>query len=130
MKKTTNGSKLNTIESTTHGNKFKILALEKRNKELDANKKLRKYQFSHLVQMLILDYLELGKGIDNYGKKADIYAPIIGRDWETTRQYFSKLYDAKNQKNLEIILDYFKKGGFTKQVQLVKKDINRLYKRE
>jgi hypothetical protein len=115
------------MESNTHGDKLRIMDLEKRIKELEANKKLRKYQFSHLVQILILDYLEIGKEFDS-SKRADIYAPIIARDWETTRQYFSKIYEAKNKRNLEIILDYFEKIGFSRQVEMVKKDIDKLKK--
>lgn len=85
-------------------------------------------ELTHVQQMLILDYLEIGKNITNNSKKADIYAPLIRRDWETTRQYFSRLYGEKTSKNLKIILNYFEKGGFSKQVELVKKDIDRLNK--
>jgi len=114
------------MQSITSGSNLRILALEKQIEELKEAKKEKKNQFSHTVQMLILDYLEIGKHIQNNNIKADIYAPLIGRDWETTRQYFSKLNSEKNSKNLQIILDYFEKGGFPDQVELVKKDIDRI----
>jgi hypothetical protein len=91
-------------------------------------KPVEKDQFLHIVQMLILDYLGVGKRIENNSQKAEIYAALIRRDSETTRQYFSKLNDrelAKTAKNLNIILDFFKKAGLPDQIELVKKDIER-----
>jgi hypothetical protein len=87
-------------------------------------------ELTHIQQMLILDYLDIGKHIKNDTKKADIYAPLIRRDWETTRQYFYELEYGKNMKNLDTILEYFEKGGFSNQVELVKKDIDRAKKRK
>jgi hypothetical protein len=80
--------------------------------------------------MLILDYLGIGQDIQNIHKKADLYAPLIRRDWETTRQYFSELEYGKNMKNLDIVLEYFEKGGFSNQVKLVKEDIDRIKKKK
>jgi hypothetical protein len=113
------------MESTTHSGKMKILALEKRIKELEELKKEKEDQFSHIVQMLILDYLGLGIHIDNNSKKAEIYAPLIRRNVETTRQYFSKLNSEKTPQNLTIILNYFKKTGLSEKMELVQKDLDR-----
>jgi hypothetical protein len=112
--------------SLTHGSNLRILALEKENEELRKHKKEKNDKYSHVVQMLILEYLGIAKGIQSNNKKADIYAPIIGRDWETTRQYFTRLNFQKNQKNLEILLDYFEKGGLPEQVELVKTDLGKI----
>lgn len=118
------------MRSITQGSSSRILALEKEIEKLIGQKKEKKEKYSHVVQMLILDYLGIAKGIQNNNKKADIYAPIIGRDIETTRQYFSELEYGKNIKNLSIILEYFEKAGFSDQVELVKNDIDRIKKRK
>lgn len=93
------------------------------------SKALKEGKYSHFVQMLILDYLGIAKGRKNT-EKAKIYAPLIRRDIKTTTQYFSDLYANKNEKNLEIIIDFFEKAGFPDLVQVVKDDINRLKKRK
>ena len=116
--------------STTHGNNLRILELEKQLEELKEAKKEKKDQFPHIVQMLILDYLGVGKHIESNYKKAEIYAPLIRRDLETTRQYFSKLNSEKTLKNLSLILGYFEKGGFPDQVKQVNNDIDRIKKRK
>jgi len=113
------------MQSKTHGSNLRILALEKQIEELEEAKKGKKCQFSHIVQMLILDYLGLGENIKNETIKAEIYAPLIGRNIETTRQYFSKLNMERTSKNLEIILNYFKKAGLSEKAKLVQKDIDK-----
>jgi hypothetical protein len=118
------------MQSITHGSQLRDLDFEKRIKELEEHKTGKKVQYSHMVQMLILDYLGIGKDIEDNFEKAEIYAPLIRRDLETTRQYFSKLNTGKNAKNLSIILEYFKKIGFSRQVQLVKKDIDNIKKKK
>ncbi len=118
------------MRSITQGSNLRILALEKEIEKLTGQKKEKKEKYSHVVQMLILEYLGIAKGIENNNKKADIYAPIIGRDIETTRQYFSELEYGKNIKNLSIIFEYFEKTGFSDQVELVKNDIDRIKKRK
>ncbi|MCJ7448968.1 MAG: hypothetical protein MUO72_14885 [Bacteroidales bacterium] len=118
------------MQSITHGSKLRILTLEKRIEELEGHKREKKEQLSHVVQMLILDYLGIGKHARSNIKRAEIYAPIIGRDLETTRQYISELYYWKNIKNLSIILKYFEKAGFSDQVELVKSDIDRIKKKK
>lgn len=87
-------------------------------------------KISHIVQMLILDYLGFGKNIESNNKKAEVYSPLIRRDVETTRQNFSKLNGEKNVKNLNIVLKYFIKAGCSDQVKLVEKDIDRINKRK
>jgi hypothetical protein len=114
------------MRSITSGIQQRVFDLEKEIEELKEHKKEKKDQYSHIVQMLILDYLGVGKHIENNYQKAEIYAQIIRRDLETTRQYLSKLNGEKNDKNLKTILDFFDRGGFSVQVELVKKDIDRL----
>jgi hypothetical protein len=87
-------------------------------------------ELTHIQQMLILDYLDVGKQIKNDTKKAEIYAQLIRRDAETTRQYFSELGYWKNIKNLSTILEYFKKAGFAKQIKLVEEELDRVMKRK
>jgi len=82
-------------------------------------------ELTHIQQMLILDYLDIGKDIQNNNKKADIYASLIRRDWETTRQYFSKLNSERTPQNLNIILEYFKKAGLSEKMKLVQKELDR-----
>ena len=118
------------MEATTHGSNLRILALEKQIEELQETKKTKNDRYSHIVQMLILDYLGIGKNVKSIVKKAEIYAPIIRRDFETTRQYFSELEYGKNIKNLSIVLEYFEKAGLSDQVELVKNDVDRIKKRK
>jgi hypothetical protein len=89
-------------------------------------KPVEKVEYSHIVQMLILDYLGIGKGIKSDTEKAKLYAPLLRRDIKSTRVYFSELYEGKNIKNLNIILEFFEKAGFPDQVYLVKKEIDRI----
>jgi|WetSurMetagenome_2_1015567.scaffolds.fasta_scaffold00174_11 hypothetical protein len=112
--------------SITHGQNLRVLALEKELEKLKKQKKEKKEKYSHFVQMLIMEYLGIAKDIQNNYKRADIYAPIIGRDWETTRQYFSKLEGEKTEKNLKIVLEYFKKVGFKEQEEKVQKDLDKI----
>lgn len=83
-----------------------------------------KKNYSHAVQILILDYLGFNKNLVNT-KKAKLYAPIINRDIETTRQLFSEINNHKTLNNLNLILSYFTELGFSEQIQMVKKDIVR-----
>jgi hypothetical protein len=87
-----------------------------------------KKTYTHAVQILILDYLDFYKSLDN-AKKAKLYSPVINRDAETTRQMFSNLNDYKTTKNLDLILSYFTELGFKEQIQMVNKDIDRLKKK-
>lgn len=84
-----------------------------------------KRSYSHAVQILILHYLGFQKELINK-KKAKLYAPIINRDIETTRQMLSDLKELKTSKNLNLVLSYFTELDFSEQIQLVKKDIDRL----
>lgn len=94
------------------------------------NQNIKEGKFSHYVQMLILDYLGVGKNLRTNVEKAEIYAPLIRRDIKTTAQYFSSLNCQKNEKNLKIIYDFFKKAGFPDLAQSVQNDINRYIKRK
>ena len=87
------------------------------------NKPVAKNQFTHIQQMLILEYLEIAIHIkDNAAKKAEIYAPIMRRDIETTRQLFSQIRTEKTKKNMSVIYDFFMKNGYPNQAQKVKID--------
>lgn len=93
------------------------------------NKPVAKDKFTHIQQIWILEYLGIGKDIKTNTKKAEIYAPILRRDEETTRQLFSKINSEKNAENLNEIFNYFDKNGFTEQSQSVKKDIDKIKKK-
>lgn len=95
------------------------------------NQIIKEGKYSHHVQMLILDYLGIGKGKRNIDR-AKIYAPLIRRDVKTTTQYFTDLYgsDSKNEKNLNLILDFFERAGNSDIAERVKYDIISLKKRK
>jgi hypothetical protein len=112
------------MRSTTHGANSRIEALEKELDELLEAKKVKKDKFSQIVQMLILDYLGIAKNIEDNTKRAEIFAPLIRRDVETTRQYFSKLNNERTPQNLKIVLDYFEKAGLTDKMKLVQKELD------
>jgi hypothetical protein len=78
---------------------------------------------------LILDYLGYNKDLVNT-KKAKLFAPILNRDIETTRQMLSDFKELKTNKNLELILSLFTEIGLDEQIQLVEKDIDRLNKKK
>ena len=63
-----------------------------------------KEKYSHITQMLILEYLEICDPKLSNKQKANIYSPIIRRDKEKTRQLLSRINEGKNLKNLKIIL--------------------------
>jgi hypothetical protein len=94
-----------------------------------ANQLKKKEKLSHAVQILILEYLDFGKNIDKNTIKAEIYALLIQRDIETTRQFLSGINESKTIKNLEIIAEYFNKAGYPDIVKVVEKDINRIKKK-
>jgi hypothetical protein len=112
------------MRSTTHGANLRIEALEKELDELLEAKKVKKEKFSQIVQMLILDYLGIAKKIEDNTKRAEIFAPLIRRDVETTRQYFSKLNNERTSQNLKIVLDFFEKAGLTDKMKLVQKELD------
>lgn len=87
-------------------------------------------ELTHIQQMLILDYLGFGENMTSNYLKADLFAPLIRRDSKTTRQYFSKLNQEKNNRNLNIILEYFENAGLLDRVQLIKKDIDKINKKK
>jgi hypothetical protein len=105
----------------------RIAAFEELSKNSGKQKKEEK--FSHAVQILILDYLGIGKNINKSTLKAEIYAPLIRRDIETTRQLLSGINEYKNIKNLEIIVEYFTKAGYSDLIELIEKDIHRIKKK-
>jgi hypothetical protein len=92
-------------------------------------KPVEKKIYSHAVQLLILDYLGYNKDLVNT-KKAKLFAPILNRDIETTRQMLSDFKELKTNKNLELILSLFTEIGLDEQIQLVEKDIDRLNKKK
>jgi len=100
-------------------------------REINRQEKINKEEkYSHFVQMLILDYLGIGKGLKTNIERAKIYAPLIRRDLKTTIQYFSELYANKNEKNLLIIIDFFNKAGFPDLAQKAQDDLDKVKKRK
>lgn len=79
-------------------------------------------RFTHDQQMFILDYLQVNNNLDNV-KRGLLYARILNRDPETTRQRFSSLEKNKTVKNLSPILSLFTELGLVDQVQMVEKDL-------
>jgi hypothetical protein len=98
--------------------------------QISGNQKtVKEGKYSHGIQLLILDYLSIGKQLNTNVEKAKLYAPFIRRDLKTTEQYLTRLNDFKNEKNLELIIDFFSKAGFPALVQEAKDDLDRLKKR-
>lgn len=105
--------------------------IEDLTEQLTGNQQIIKEEkYSHYVQMLILDYLGIGKKLKTNVEKAKLYAPLLRRDLKTTEQYFSELKSFKNEKNLLIIIDFFDKAELPTLVQEVKDDLDRLKKRK
>lgn len=98
--------------------------------EINSKQINKEEKYSHVVQMLILDYLKIGKGLITNVERAKLYAPLIRRDLKTTEQYLSGLYSYKNEKNLIIIIDFFNKAGFPDLVQDAQNDLIRVKKRK
>lgn len=86
-------------------------------------------RFTHDQQMFILDYLQVNNNLDNV-KRGLLYARILNRDPETTRQRFSSLENNKTVKNLSPILSLFTELGLINQVQMVEKDIIKAKRKE
>ena len=83
-------------------------------------------KYTHVEQILILDYLGIGKNINTDTQKAKLYGPIIKRDIETTRQKLSSLGYYKNDKeSLRKIKKVFENAGLKDYALLVQKDIDR-----
>lgn len=105
--------------------------IEDLTEQLTANQQIIKEErYSHYVQLLILDYLSIGKGLKTNVEKAKLYAPLIRRDFKTTEQYLSTLKAFKNEKNLLLIIDFFDKAGFPTLVQEAKDDLDSLKKKK
>ena len=105
--------------------------IEDLTEQLTANQQIIKEEkYSHYVQLLILDYLSIGKRLKTNVEKAKLYAPLIRRDFKTTEQYLSTLNAFKNEKNLLLIIDFFDKAGFPTLVQEAKDDLDRLKKKK
>ncbi len=114
---------------------FKMEDLRKKIEDLTekfkGNQQIKKEEkHSHYVQLLILDYLKIGKKLKTNLERAKLYAPLIRRDLKTTEQYLSELYFFKNEKNLILIIDFFDKAGFPALVQEAKDDLDTLKKRK
>jgi len=105
--------------------------IEDLTEQLTANQQIIKEEkYSHYVQLLILDYLSIGKRLKTNVEKAKLYAPLIRRDFKTTEQYLSTLKAFKNEKNLLLIIDFFDKAGFPTLVQEAKDDLDSLKKKK
>jgi hypothetical protein len=87
-------------------------------------KQIKHEEFTLAQQMLILEYLEVGKNLNNK-KRAEAFSAIIRRSVENIRQQFSKLQQEKSKKNLEFLLKYFNDFEFKDEAQKVEKDLIR-----
>jgi len=86
---------------------------------------------SQILQMLLLDYLGVGINLNlNNVQKAKLYSPIINRDFESTRQYFSKLESSKKKSNLIFIRDLMEEIGLSDIAEIVENDINKFQKKK
>lgn len=94
------------------------------------NKPVAKDKFTHIEQILILEYLCIVKKGTNDRRKAEIYAPIIQRDIETTRILFSSFWSDKTVKNMTVVYNYFDKNGLTDQAKEAKIELDKLNKRK
>lgn len=82
----------------------------------------KKDYVSHNVQILILHYLGIGNELDTNVEKAKLYASLINRDEEVTRQKLSSIETFKTEKNLKFLLEYFEAIGFEDQISTIKKE--------
>ncbi len=96
-----------------------ILSEIKKEKE-----KSKKEKVTHDQQILILHYLGIGKEFDNT-KKAKLYAPIMNRPEEGTRQKFSSIETFKTEKNLHFLLNYFEELGFRDLISTIKEELDK-----
>ncbi len=90
--------------------------------KLNPSKEQTLKEFTHIEQMLILDYMGIGKNLNNT-KRALLFQAITGRDKETTRQYFSELEKSKKRANLKEIKSLFEKIGYESFAKQVEKEI-------
>jgi len=91
------------------------------------NKPVAKDKFTHVQQIRILEYLGIAEHIVISSKKAEIYAPIIRRDVETTRQLLTKINFKRTKENFNEIISFFEKNGYKEQAQKVKKERDKQY---
>jgi hypothetical protein len=96
---------------------------------LNPKKEAKIHTITHVEQMLILEYMGLGKELNNT-QRAKLYQPIINRDVKTTRQYFSSLESEKKKANLEYIKELFSNIRLNDIAELVEKDINKYHKKK
>ncbi len=112
----------NKEESRIENEALKAELLSEIKKEKD---KSRKENVTHDVQILILHYLRIGIEF-NETKKAKIYASIINRNEDVTRQKFSSIQKFKTEKNLNFLLKYFESIGFEDQIDQIKNDLEKI----
>lgn len=94
---------------------------------LNASKEQKQKPFTLVKQLVVLHYLGLSNRIDNASKAAELIAPLIGRDKESTRQKLGELqYEMKDKYLLKEIKEYFIDLGLTEQTKHIENDINRL----
>jgi len=91
---------------------------------------VKEEKYSHGLQLLILEYLGIGKHLKTNVAKAKFFAPIIRRDIKTTEQYLTRLKTFHNENNLEFIIDFFNKAGLTELAQVAKDDLYSFKKRK
>jgi len=90
--------------------------------KLNPSKEQTIKEFTHIEQMLIFDYMGIGKDLNNT-KRALLFQAITGKDKETTRQHFSELEKSKKRANLEEIKSLFEKIGYKSYAKQVEKEI-------
>lgn len=90
----------------------------------ESKKQSRQENITHDLQILILDYLGIGKELTNV-KKSKLFAAIINRNEDVTRQKLSSLETFKNKRNLKFLLKYFESIGFEEQIGAIKKELEK-----
>lgn len=100
-------------------------------KEKEEREKQEKEQFTLAQQMLILHYLDLIKKIEGSDvKKSKLLSKLLNRNKDNIRNNLSTISSPriahskiKNEENLEILLELFKKLGMSKIVDRINIDI-------
>lgn len=90
----------------------------------EGKSKSKKSNISHDVQILILHYLGIGKELTNV-HRAKLFAPIMNRNEDVTRQKLSSIETFKTEKNLYFLLKYFESVGFEAQLGTIKKELEK-----
>lgn len=85
-------------------------------------------KISQDFQILLLDYLGIGKDIDDSNRRAKLYAQITNRSEETTKRLLTNLNEAKSLENLTSLRKLFTEIELPEQLQIVEKDLENMLK--